>query len=124
MSDPAAHTSIVAELPSGIGTLNSVIQGLLIHSVCFSIEVGPLPILVYHIDLTKELEIGKGPDRRRSGPHYPGRLELNFSMLSPFQGGVPVLCRNTASWAPRPKFCFSRIISTWLRSRRLGLGNQ
>jgi hypothetical protein len=32
MSDPAAHTSIVAELPSGIGTLNSVIQGLLIHS--------------------------------------------------------------------------------------------
>jgi hypothetical protein len=32
MSDPAAHTSIVAELPSGIGALNSIIQGLLVHS--------------------------------------------------------------------------------------------
>jgi hypothetical protein len=32
MSDPAAHTSIVAELPSGVGALNSIIQGLLVHS--------------------------------------------------------------------------------------------
>jgi len=32
MSDPAGHIGRVAELPSDIGLLNSLIQGLLIHS--------------------------------------------------------------------------------------------
>jgi len=32
MSDPAGHAGLVAELPSDIGALNSIIQGLLVHS--------------------------------------------------------------------------------------------
>ena len=32
MSDPAAHIGIVAGLPSDVGTLNRIIQGLLVHS--------------------------------------------------------------------------------------------
>lgn len=32
MSDPAGHAGLVAELPSDIGALSSIIQGLLVHS--------------------------------------------------------------------------------------------
>lgn len=32
MSDPAGHTGRIAELPSDIGALNSIVQGLLVHS--------------------------------------------------------------------------------------------
>jgi hypothetical protein len=32
MTDPASHADLIAELPSDIGALNSIIQGLLVHS--------------------------------------------------------------------------------------------
>jgi hypothetical protein len=46
MSNPAGHTAVIAALPSDIGALNGIIQGVLIHTECLAAygleDAGPL----------------------------------------------------------------------------------